>query len=462
MSASFILALVYLLTCLGLILRMVRRRTLLSVHIGALAVFSIGYYPLPVLFKPLSPLALIADEKVFQALLIHYLFLCAIVVSSLWMTRFTAAVAPMRFGAMDPIAFRHRAAIAWVAFGLYLVYVATTSRTSYSSEDFDAFFQQQSNFRALVSALAGFCAGFISLAYAAAAAGGQRRAQFTFGAMIILMVALALPLGQRLAAIAPIIMLFAATASMRQTGKALRILVVAVVFLMAVSPFAVYLREARRAKSGEFLSAAEVAGHYQLSSNPAMQSFQSVIDRSDLVFNTVFMKDYIDRTGFANWTYYYSVLVAPIPRLIYPDKPYVLSDDGTIEGDISVKAWRLAFGTFGSLTAFGGLTAYREGGWIGVVLDGLALGALFAFLARWLGEGSFLARVFYAHFFLLFAVQKAPPCFFEALASLLGLLPLLLALLAVGLAPVFTRLAPRPSRGGAGEARVAPISGRAS
>ncbi|MCI4679534.1 O-antigen polysaccharide polymerase Wzy [Rhodoblastus acidophilus] len=453
MTNSFILALAYVVTCLWLMTLMARRRTVISVHLGTIALFSLGYYPLPVLFKPLSSLAPIPDEKVFYALLIHYLFLCALVISCLGCAKLTRAVPVMNFGALDHIALRHLYRLAWAAFGLYLAYIATTPRTSYGTENFDAFFEQKSNFRSLVSAVAVFASGFICIAYAIASAHGRRRAQFTYGAMIVLLVALALPLGQRLAAIAPIMMLFAAMAVTRQTGRALRILAAAVIFLMAVSPFAVYLREARRDKSGEFLSAPQVAGHYQVSSNPAFQSFQSIIDRSDLIFNTVFMKDYIDRTGYANWLYYYSVLVSPVPRLIFPDKPYVLSTDGAIDGEISVQAWRLAFGSLGSLTAFGGLTAYREGGWIGVILDGLALGLLFSLLARWLGEGSFLARVFYINFFLLFAVQKVPPDFFEALAGLLGHAPLILALLIVALTPIFTRLPPRG---------VAPAAERAS
>ncbi len=106
-----------------------------------------------------------------------------------------------------------------------------------------------------------------------------------------------------------------------------------------------------------------------------MQSFESILGRSDLISVTVYMKDYIDNVGYVGWEYYYSVLVSPVPRFLYPDKPYVLSSNGRLDGEISALAWKEIMGGLGSLTAFGGLTAYREGGWLGVVLDGFADGA---------------------------------------------------------------------------------------
>jgi hypothetical protein len=102
-------------------------------------------------------------------------------------------------------------------------------------------------------------------------------------------------------------------------------------------------------------------------------------------------------------------------------------------------------GGLGSLTAFGGLTAYREGGWIAVILDGLAAGALFAGIARWFGQGGTIARIYYVQFFVLFAVQKAPPCFFEALASFLGQSPVIVLLFLLGKLPLLAR-GPAPRR----------------
>ncbi len=85
--------------------------------------------------------------------------------------------------------------------------------------------------------------------------------------MLIVIVVLTLPLGQRLIMLTPIVILFAAMTCTRQINKALRILVIAIVALFVASPFAVYLREARRAQNGDFLSASEVAGSYHFSDN---------------------------------------------------------------------------------------------------------------------------------------------------------------------------------------------------
>lgn len=444
-AASSLLALIYAATCLALIGAMVLRRSLLSVHFGVIALFSLGYYPLPVLGKAWTSLAQTSDEKIFSALLIHYLFLCSALVAATLASPRVGAIRPLGFGVLDALVLRHSSLLALVAFGLYLGFVATTPRTSYASEAFDEFFEQKSNIRSILAAVSGFSSGLVSFLFALAARRGEKRAQIVCGAMILTIVALALPLGQRLAAIAPIMMLFAAMATLGQTGKAFRLLIGAVIFLLAVSPFAVHLRQTRRDVSGNFLSASQAAQNYRLDDNPLAQSLQSILDRSDLVFNTVVMKDEIERTGFVGWRYYYSVVVAPVPRFLYPEKPYVLSDNGAIDGEISVRAWRLAYGTLGSLTAFGGLTAYSEGGWIGVVLDGLALGALFAVLARWLGQGGLLARVFYVNFFVILAVQKVPPAFFEALASILGLAPPILLLFIVSRLRIFVRRAPPTS-----------------
>lgn len=436
---SFALALIYILTCGYLVWNMVKNRSLIYTHLGVIGLFSIGYYPLPVVFKSISSLAPIGDEKIFSALFLHYLFLISIITGVVYSTGVWKSVPKLNFGALDNISFANKKIISFVCFLTYLIYVATTPRTSYDAQDFDDFFLRASPFRAIISAIAGLAIGFICISYATSYTKRQRQFRILCLIMVMSVVALALPLGQRLAAIAPFFILFAAVSCVGRTQQALRVLMAGVIFLLIVSPFSVFLRGARRDITGDFLSASEVVGQYKLSSNPVAQSFQSIIDRSDLIFNTIFMKEYIDKEGYASFKYYYSVLVAPIPRIIYPDKPYILSSDGTFFGEISNKAWFLLFGNIGSLTAFGGLTAYQEGGWIGVVLDGVADGMLFALLAEVFGGGGFLARVLYTNFFVEMSVQKAPPCFFESLANVAGHLPLILVMLFVALLPIYKR-----------------------
>ncbi|HMK91033.1 MAG TPA: hypothetical protein VK446_15540 [Methylocystis sp.] len=434
---SFILAVVYVITCGGLIWLLLTRRDVIFAQYGVLGLFSLGYYPLPVLFKPLSSLAGTEDEKVFSALLIHWVFLIAILAGSFATARLVGAVRPLSLGRLDEFCYKYRFFFSAVAFGLYVAYVLTTPQTSYASEDFDAFFEQKSPVRSILAAVSELCISFICVSFAVDSAKKNHKSLVIFGGMVVAIVLATLPLGQRTATLTPIMFLFASMAAQRQSGKALQVLGVGLIVLMAVSPFAVYLREARRAKNGDFLNTSEVAGKFTVESNPLMQSFQSIIDRSDLVYNTVYMKDYIDETEYVGWKYYYSVAVSPIPRFVYPNKPYVLSSNGNIDGELSVLAWKEMNGGLGSLTAFGGITAYREGGWAGVLLDGLADGALFVLIARWLGGGGYLAKVFYSIFFVMFAVAKAPPCFFEALATFLGQAPLIVSLIFISKLPLY-------------------------
>lgn len=434
---SFLLALIYLLTCLGLVWTMVKYRGLVTTQLGVLAIFSLGYYPLPVLFQPISSLAGISDDRIFPALLVHWLFLLSILAGSFLSVGVRRSIRPLTFGVVDGIAQRYRPFIAWCAFGTYLLYSSTVTQTSYAAEDFDAYFETSSNLASILSAFTGLCDAFVALSFASAVTDKDRSQTILYGAMMTVMVLLQLPLGQRLAVLTPIVMLFAAMACAKQFKTAVRVLGVAVLILAIVSPFAVFLREARRSLNGEFLSASEVAGKFQVSDNPLLQSFESIVDRSDLVYNTVFMKEYIDRTEYVGWQYYYSALVSPIPRVIYPEKPYVLSSTGNLDGEISVLSWQVMIGGLGSLTAFGGLTAYREGGWLAVLIDGVAAGGLFVFVARWLGEGSLLAKMFYVMFFSRFFVAKAPASFFESLVIILGqasvVAILILASMALGL-----------------------------
>ncbi|WJH39662.1 hypothetical protein N7E02_23310 [Aliirhizobium terrae] len=146
------------------------------------------------------------------------------------------------------------------------------------------------------------------------------------------------------------------------------------------------------------------------------------------------MKRYIDITPVPGPIYYASVFLIPIPKILIPEKPYLLSVDGTFGGELSNWAWKVLNGGTGSLTAFGGVYAYREGGWLWIGVNGLATGMFFAFLARWLGAGGTAGRFFYALLFVALAVAKVPPSFFEALAAFLGIFPFIVFFYLISLA----------------------------
>jgi oligosaccharide repeat unit polymerase len=406
---------------------MIRQRDLINVHLGVVGLFSIGYYPLPVLLKPLSTLVEFPEDQVAHAIFMHWLFLLCLIFGATLAKRHCGIIKPLRFGFIDTIFSGYQKYIVLLCFILYMIYYSTNDLTSYASDNLEAYYEDRPAFVAIVATLSDLALATITLFYAHASFRKQRLFAFVLATMITVIVLLSALLGQRLALILPLCMVFIALFLTRQSLKAIRTLGLTVVVLAVASPFAVFLRE-NRGSSGERQSATAVASNYSFSETSFQSSLQSLVDRSDLIYVTVAMKPYLDTMDDIGWKYYFSVLAIPIPRVIYPNKPYVLSSNGDPGGEMSVLAWQTLIGGRGSLTAFGGLVAYREGGWVGVILNGLATGILFIFLARWLGQGSLVARVFYINLFVQLAVRKVPPSFFEALASLLTFAPLLACL----------------------------------
>ena len=443
---SYILAVIYTLTCFFLIRRMLVGHSNITAQLGVLALFSIGYYPLPVFFQTMTDLRDYDDQTISTALLIHFVFLVFLLFGVVSTAAFALKLRPLSFGPIDVIAARHRLPLSFISFALYILYILTVNRSSYSAQDFDAFFEDKSQINSIIAAFAGLFVAFIALSYASASASKNRRDRLFYLLMIGAIVFAAVPTAARLAIISPLLTVFCAIAITGEVRKAMRILGVAVLTLMIVSPFAVFLRESMHDEQGGLLSASEVANKYSISDDPFTQSFQSILNRSDLISVTIYMKKYIDATEYVGGEFYYSVIASPIPRFIYREKPPVLSSNGQLDGEISTLAYRLMNGGLGSLTAFGGLTAYRQGGWIAVILDGLAVGAFFVGVARWFGDGGWVARMFYVNFFVMFSVQKVPPSFFEALTSVLGQAPLILCLFIVSKALTIARLSKKPIR----------------
>ncbi|MGA2041993.1 MAG: hypothetical protein ABSG83_01340 [Roseiarcus sp.] len=437
------LAFLYALTCTALIYAMASSRELIFSHLGVVAVFSMMYCPIAVLLKSMSYLRDYSSEEIAGALAIHWIFLLAIVCGVAISWSAMVGVRPLGFGRLDELSISHMFTLALVSAVLYFLYFYMNDVSSYSSGNVQVYFEEKDYYRQILSAFSGLSVATIALAFAYALKQSRRAAAAILAALIAMVVVTALSTGARLLIITPLLMVFAALVMTGQRARAFQTMGAVLVILVVVSPIVVFMRENRGAvgSKSEVLSAAS-GFRFGADRNIFDELMQSVIDRSDLVYVTINMKDLIDRTDYVGWQFYYSVAVAPIPRFIYPDKPFVLSDNGRIDGEISVLAWRSLVGGLGSLTAFGGLVAYREGGWFAVILDGVAAGALFLFLSRWLGRGGFIARLFYLNIFVQIAAAKAPASFFEALASVLGLAPLMLIVFVISRSGLFVRAAP--------------------
>jgi hypothetical protein len=429
----FVIAFLYLLLCAALICQMVASRKLEWCQLGIIGTFSIGYYVLPVIFRPLSSLAQVPDDDIGTVLLVHGLFLMAVVLGVVGAPHILPRGIGLSMRVLDGRFTKHRRVMFTVCFVMYLLFFTIYGETSYASEDFNTYFtDKKSTVVAMLSEFSSLWLATVALGFALELRKGRKTVAVAMMGAILVVVGLSLSLAQRLAIITPLAMVLTALFLTGQTKRAVRSLGLLVIILLLVSPFAVFMRQTQlnvRGK-GRILS---VGQGFSYGEDVVISSLRSIIDRADLLGNSIKLKQYIDHHGYVDWQFYYSVFVSPVPRVILQNKPYVLSSDGTMWGEISVIAWANDFGGIGSLTAFGGITAYRQGGWIAVFLDGLTSGVCFVFLARWLGRGGFTANVFYITLFPLLTIKRVPPSLFETLSELLPMLPIVLALVLLNL-----------------------------
>jgi hypothetical protein len=415
-----ILALFYLVTCAVLVARMFVGKSVLDCHLGVIGAFSIGYYPLPVFFKSLSSLDYYSEDTVFSALLIHWLFLVFLILGAAVGRRIFITRNPLKLALVDGLLHNYRIPLSAIAFAVYVVYFSTQRLTSYSADDFEAYFNDRGPFFAIIAAFGNMSLAYLAVSLAASWKVADRFGLLVIGGMFLTCVCLTLTLGQRLIIISPIFILLASLYASGQRKRAIRLLGAGVLMLLIISPVAVYIRQSQHERSG---GGGNVIQGFQYEGGFLESSFRSIVDRSDLIYVTIAMKRYIDIAPAPGPIYYLSVLLIPVPKVLIGEKPYLLSVDGTPTGELSIWAWRVLQGNTGSLTAFGGLYAYREGGWLWLGINGLATGMFFAFLARWLGGGGTVGRFFYALLFVALSVQKVPTSFFEALAAFMGVLP---------------------------------------
>ncbi len=419
---EFVIAALILILALVLVYRMVVTGRLEWCHLGILGVFAIGHFVLPIALKPLSNLADRTTDEIVPAVLIHGLFLTSVVGGVILALGTRTRVRSLQTPTLDLWLVRHRRKVFIVSTAVYLALFFSIAQTSYAAEDFTEFFTNRNPFLAALASMQSWALGTLGICTALEVRDGRKVPARVMTATIFALVILALPTAQRLAIITPMAVMLSALLVTGQKRRAMRSAGILVLVLVVVSPFAVYLRSARsQNRSGEVVS---IGRDFSYGDSQLTTMAQSLADRADLLGNTIPLKDYVDHQGFVGWRFYYSVLVSPIPRVLLGNKPYLLSADGTMWSEISVLSWSLRYGGIGSLTAFGGITAYREGGWLIVALDGVLTGALFVFVARWLGRGGIVGMGTYVTLFPLLAIKRVPPSLFEALAELLPLLPI--------------------------------------
>lgn len=419
-----VIALLFIAICLYLLANAMKNPSSLKTFCAASALFSIGYYGLPMLMLERSTLRYLPEVEVFGVIAMALIFFIALVSGVFVFTNYFRLNYRMRIELVDNMASRYWWVGAVASLSVVLAFNSTRTLTFYQVESVDAFIDGRSSIEGIIGFLSGICQALFSV-YAVSAIMERSKLKIAFSAFgLLTQLAMVAGAGQRMILLFPILLTVAAMVAARNFRLAGISLVGAVLFLLIISPFAVAIR------SGSWNNTQEVqAESFSYGENPVDTMLQSIVDRGDILQNMATLKAYVDSNGYVNRTYYFSVFVIPVPRFIYQDKPYILSDTGTLDGEASVLAWRLTLGsTIGSLTAFGSIVAYREGGWLWVPVNGFLTGMLISFLLTLFQRGGHISHAFFCLGFVNWSIRKVPPSLMEVLVDVMTYLPVILAL----------------------------------
>lgn len=386
--------------------------------VGTLGVFSLGYYVLPVFFQEKSGLDKLDANRLVYTVIMFLVFFAAILIGNIiaHVTARRPEVFSMTMPWLDQQFMRHRKYLFFAGYVLWIGGFLKGPSTSYASENFDAFFLEQDATAGMLGALSGYALGIMAFVLASLLR-ERDRLGYLMIPLYLSCVVLQLSTAQRLSVITPIFTLVAALSVVGAGKVGNRLLVGGIGLLVLVSPLMVFLREFSSPSGGGTEKISAAASVFSFGGGVFDELLTSIMQRADLLEVSTYLMDYVDAAGYVNGQYYLSVLLSLVPRVIIGNKPYVLSDDGTMYGSLSVIAWGLLQGSaVGSLSAFGAISAYWEGGWAWLPINGLLTGALYAVIYWVFGMGGPVARVIYCTMFVSACVKNVPPSFFELIA----------------------------------------------
>ncbi len=419
-----LLALLFILLCIGCIAYAAARVSGLSIFLATLALFSIGYYGLPMLLLERSTLRYLPEAEVTATIAMALLFMIAVVCGFAFTATRRRVIPAMNFVVLDVLLARHWWPGSIISSATILYYNTSRTLTFYQMESVEAYFDSISIVAGIVGFFALLAQAFTAV-YLVQALRERDLSKIAFSlASLLLQLATVVSGANRLLFITPLILVMGAMLAGRNFRMAGGALTAIIAGLLIYSPFAVAMR------AGSWNNTQDVqASTFSFGANPIDTVLQSIVDRGDILNSMATLKSYVDSNGRVGPQYYYSVLVIPVPRYFYPNKPAVLSADGTRHTEASILAWHLTVGpSIGSLTAFGAIVAYREGGWLWVAINGMLAGCLFAALLGAFSRGGFIAQGFFALTFLSWSVRKVPPSLMEAMADVMTYLPVIAAL----------------------------------
>ena len=415
---EYFLAILMLCVCSYTVIRMFKERNVLWLMIGIIGVFSIGYYVLPVFFKKYSHLGFVDSNDLVSVLFMSFLFFIFIILGVEYADRRFKKkhIHGPYLNNLDRIFVKNYKVLFFIGLGIWLLYYFTNDLTSYSAEDFEAFFHERSKFAGLLASLSNISLAVMAVSTAISLK-GKKKLRYLFIILYLVTILLLLVTGQRLAVITPLFMLVAAFLIYVGFNISIRIIGIGIIMVFFISPVMVFFREFQ-GETGK-VKALEAAKDYE--SGGMESGLISIMNRADLLYVMTELKKQYDKDyyEFDHLQYLSSVFFAYVPKVVYADKPYPLSDNGQMNREISVEAWQLMIGySTGSLSAFGAISAYREGGWIWVMINGFLTGMMFVGIYCFLAKGGHIGKLLFVSIFVTLCVRNVPPSFFYVIVFL--------------------------------------------
>lgn len=418
---TYVLAIFTMILVVFTFFMMYIRRNTLWLGMSIIGTFSIGYYVLPIFNRKWANLDKVFDDELIFVQFIAFLFF-GFFILGVYITEKAFSnhrTKTINMNTLNMIFMKYHKIIYSISFIIWLLYYFTTDITSYSAEDFEAYFTNKTWYNGPLDVLSNFATSSMALILAYKMKKNINYIWYLVPYLVI--ISLLLVSGQRLTVIQPVFMLICGLFLFGSIKKAINLSVAGVVFLVLISPLMVFFREYQGTRGKG--QAIEAASNYKSGNSTIEKSLQSIIERADLLYvSTVLVRKYDNGDDFNHQTYLTSVATSFIPRILYKDKPYALSDDGTMNREISVQAWKTIMGnTTGSLSAFGSISAYREGGLVWVLINGFLAGCLSALLYFLFARGGVISKVLYVSIFIQITIKHVPISFFYLVVALVPL-----------------------------------------
>jgi O-antigen polysaccharide polymerase Wzy len=385
--------------------------------------FGFGYYVIPFFMPMESGYVEIEKSKVNYVLIIHLIFIFGFIAGIFISNNFPIyhrkkkTLTPNS----DSFLLKYKDYLYWIGVLLYLI-INSGSRTSYESEDRMDFFTGDKSFAARLVIFSPFILAYLSSVILFIYNTGNKKKSFIFLSGYFGIVLFCLTAGQRLYAITPMIYIFIYAAKNIGFRKSILVLCATIALLVVISPVAVFFRESWANVNAENKSITESFSTYlEEGRKKSTGPLQTLGERADLYYVTYCMLPVIAKEDFGYYTYLKSAVYSFLPKELRPEKLYPLSDDGSIYGETSVMAWfsnHSNQSAVGSLTAFGGLNAYREGGMLWVFFNGFICAFLAVNLTYFVSNSGLLYSLFIGLIVSLLTVKLVPASLFQFIVAL--------------------------------------------